>query len=319
VELEKIHKINVHSITPEVPVIESLPIRIEKTDSVLARLQQIAKDGFSPSSLTNYIRNPIDFYYQKVLKIKEQEEVEETVATNTLGTVVHNVLEDLYAPLVGIYLSIDLIKAMKPNVTSLVTEHFKKEYKEGDVSKGKNLIVAEIAKRYVINFLNIEIESLSKGNTIKILAIEANNHVKIDFPVLAYPVYLTGKVDRVDEFNGGIRIIDYKTGRVESAKVEIVNWEDIVTDYTKYSKSFQVLTYAYMMYLKQEIELPVEGGIISFKNLKSGFLKFSKKEGTYGKKDSLISKETMERFEIELKKLILEICNPDIDFIEKAV
>ena len=58
---------------------------------------------------------------------------------------------------------------------------------------------------------------------------------------------LTGKVDRIDEYNGVTRIIDYKTGKVEQNKVEIVNWEDITTDYSKYSKSFQLLMYAYMM------------------------------------------------------------------------
>lgn len=320
-ELEDTHDIQIHSITPEVPVIEQKLMRVSKTESVMELIEQLANKGFSPSSLTNYIRNPIDFYYQKVLKIKEQEEVEETVATNTLGTVVHNVLEELYLPLVGKELTIESIKSMKPNIKILVIQHFKKAYKDGDVSMGKNLIISEIAQRYVANFLNSEIESLANGNSIKILAIEANNHVSISIPELDFPVNLTGKVDRVDELNGVTRIIDYKTGRVDSGKVEIVNWEDMTTDYTKYSKSFQVLTYAYMMYLKQDIELPVEGGIISFKNLNAGFLKFSKKDrlGNGATKDSLISIDTLDNYVEALKKLILEICNPEIDFIENKL
>ena len=67
------------------------------------------------------------------------------------------------------------------------------------------------------------------------------------------------------------------------------------------------------------INLPVEAGIISFKNLKSGFLKFSKKDkvGSYANKETLITDETLENFTLELKKLILEICNADIPFTEK--
>jgi hypothetical protein len=66
---------------------------------------------------------------------------------------------------------------------------------------------------------------------------------------------------------------------------------------------------------------PIEAGIISFKNLNAGFLKFSKKDkpGVYAKKNTLITKDTLEAFEKELKNLILEISNPKIDFIEKKV
>jgi len=66
---------------------------------------------------------------------------------------------------------------------------------------------------------------------------------------------------------------------------------------------------------------PVEAGIISFKNLKAGFLKFSKKDkiGNGAKKDTLITQNTLDNFYNELKSLILEICNPEIPFTEKEV
>ena len=320
-ELENIHNIHHEIIAPHVPVITPELKVVEKTEDSQTRLKEIAAKGFSPSSLTNYVRNPIDFYYQKILKIKEHDEVEETVAANTLGTVVHNTLEDFYKPLEKSFLSVDIIKKLKTQINEKVTFHFKNEFKEGDITKGKNLIIYEIAKRYVSNFLDLEIEDLKAGNEIKIIAIESNNNVLIKIPELDFPVKLTGKVDRVDEYNGVTRIVDYKTGRVDANKVEIVNWEDITTDYTKYSKSFQVLTYAYMMLLSNEITLPVEAGIVSFKNLKAGFLKFSKKDkaGNGAKKDALITQETLDDFYVELKTLILEICNPNIPFTEKEV
>ena len=127
-------------------------------------------------------------------------------------------------------------------------------------------------------------------------------------------------MDRIDQFNGVTRVIDYKSGKVEQNKVEIVDWENLSSDYDKYSKSFQVLCYAYMMHQKNHIQLPIEAGIISFKNLNAGFLKFGKKASSRSKtKDQLITKETLNNFEIELKKLILEICNTGIDFTEKEL
>ncbi|GAA3572840.1 PD-(D/E)XK nuclease family protein [Snuella lapsa] len=320
-ELEGIHNINHEIITPQVPVIMPALNTINKTKALLQELILVAEKGFSPSSLTNYIRNPIDFYYQKILKIQEHDNVEETVAANTLGTVVHNTLEDFYKPLSGKFLTTECVKNMKKNISNTVKHHFKTIYKEGDITKGKNLIIFEIAKRYVLNFLDMEIQDLEAGNQIKIIAIETDNKVTIDLPELDFPVRITGKVDRVDEYNGITRIIDYKTGRVDQNSVEIVNWEDLTTDYKKFSKSFQILCYAYMMQLSGQIQLPIEAGIISFKNLNQGILKFAKKDrtGAYAKKDMLITQETLNNFEKELKHLILEICNPNIPFIEKEV
>lgn len=320
-QLENIHKIKHQIIAPIVPVIKPSLNEINKTPELLNQIIEVAKKGFSPSSLTNYIRNPIDFYYQKILKIREHDDAEETVAANTLGTVVHNTLEDFYKPFVGTFLTIENIKSLKPKISERVSYHFKNEYKEGDITKGKNLIVFEIAKRYVSNFLDLEIQDLKAGNQIKIIAIEAKNDVPFDIPELNFPVNLTGKVDRVDEYNGVTRIIDYKTGHISQGSVEIVNWESITTDYNKYSKSFQVLTYALMMHQSNQINLPVEAGIVSFKNLSSGFLKFAKKDkaGSYAKKDTLITEETLDKFSDELKQLILEICNLNTPFTEKEI
>ncbi|WP_347923369.1 PD-(D/E)XK nuclease family protein [Pontimicrobium sp. SW4] len=319
-EIENIHTIQHKIVTPITPKITNTLKSIPKTDNVISTLKSLSKKGLSPSSLTNYIRNPLDFYYKKILGIEEFNDVEETVAANTLGTIVHNTLEDLYRPYQGVVLNSDLVKKMKPKVDARVSHHFKDIYKEGDITRGKNLIIYEIAKRYVLNFLNNEIRDLEQGNEIKIIEIEADLNVEITIKELGFPMILKGKVDRVDEYNGTLRVIDYKTGKVGQGDVEVVNWEDISTDYKKYSKSFQILMYAYMMNIKNPFNGNIEAGIISFKNLNAGFLKFGKKDAANSrKKDTFITAETLECFETELKRLILEIYNPNIPFTEKEI
>lgn len=320
-EIEKLHKISHHVITPKVPIINQPINTFKKTKDVMDQLKTLAEKGFSPSSLTNYIRNPIDFYYDKVLHIRRYDDAEEIVAANTLGTVIHNTLEDFYKPLINTFLTIEAVKSMKPNIERTVTHHFQDVYKDGDISKGKNLIIFEIAKRYVSNFLDLELNGLKQNNQIKIIAIEASHSTYLNIPELDFPVKIHGKIDRVDEYNGVTRIIDYKTGSVMQGDVEIINWEDITSDYKKFSKSFQILSYVFMMNAETPVQLPVEAGIISFKNLKSGFLRFSTKDraGAYAKKDGAITKDTLDNFEAELKQLIIEICNPEIPFTEKDV
>ncbi|WP_048330836.1 PD-(D/E)XK nuclease family protein, partial [Bizionia psychrotolerans] len=319
-ELEGIHKLKQTIAVPDISMETNLKeLVISKNDDVLSQIKIYADKGFSPSALTSYIRNPIDFYFQKVLKIKEHDDVEETVAANTLGTVIHNTLEDFYKPFEGKELNWQQVTDMKLKIDLTVTKHFKDLYKEGDITKGKNLIVFEIAKRYISNFLNLEIADLKEGNSLEIVAIELENTAEIHIPELDFPVRITGKVDRVDKRNGITRIIDYKSGKVDSSKVQITNWDDLTTDYDKYSKSFQVLTYAYLMHAEKSFEEPVEAGIISFKNLSAGFLKFAKKEVGSRNKTELITNEILADYETQLKQLILEICNQKIDFIEKKI
>ena len=164
----------------------------------------------------------------------------------------------------------------------------------------------------------MDLKELKAGNSIKILQLEADLKTEIILPELDFPVYLGGKVDRVDLYNDQVRIIDYKTGAVRQADVEITHWDAVTKDY-KYSKAFQVLAYSLIMYRELSYD-HMEAGIISFKNLSGGFLKFAKREKPRGGvKDAIISEEILNEFTLQLKQLILEICDPNIPFTEKEI
>lgn len=311
------HTVEKRILSPKVQIKTRSLKQIDKTEAVLQRIREIAERGFSPSALTSYIRNPLEFYFQKILKLNQFEEVEETVAANTLGTIVHDALETFYRPLEGSLLTVQALTDMKERIHEEITSQFQKTFKGGTFTKGKNLIIFEVAKRYISNFIDREISEVEAGNNITILKIETDLTLEIPFEELEFPVKIHGKVDRVDEYNGQLRIIDYKTGSVNQGDVEIIDWEELSQEY-KFSKAFQVLAYALMM----NKEFPInnaEAGIISFKNLGSGFLKFGTKTSAYSKRDQQISSDTLEKFTVELKKLILEICNPNIPFTEKEI
>ncbi len=207
---------------------------------------------------------------------------------------------------------------MQQNIEKEVTKQFIKTFKEGDFSKGKNLMIFEVAKRFILNFINFEISELKKGNQIKILNIESDLVIEIPIEELNFPVKIKGKVDRVDEFNNKLRIIDYKTGLVKQSDLNIVDWNDLSTDY-KYAKIFQVLAYSLMIKDKIPFE-NAQAGIVSFKNLKEGFLNFGKKENPGDRqRNTTISDKILTEYSIQLKNLIKEICNPKIPFTEKEI
>lgn len=321
-EVDGAHKIK-HYFSVADAQINAVELKtVKKTPQLIEDLKALALKGFSPSSLGSYIRNPIDFYYSKVLKINAFEEVEETVAANTLGNVLHKTLEEFYTPFKNQQLQEFHIKQMLAKIDETVSKHFKTFYFDGDFKSGKNLITFEVAKRYIHNFLKKELELIKAGDSIIILDLEKETRVNINIPELDFPIYLNGVVDRIDLYNGTLRIIDYKSGKVVQAEVEIVNWEDLTEDYKKFSKSFQLLTYAYILNSQGDLKLPANAGIVSFKNLQDALvLLFSKKDkqGNGATKDSTISEETLEAYFIELKKLLIEIFNPEVDFIEKTI
>ena len=316
-QLEVEKQVN-HTLTNEIynavlPETAYQPIVIPKSEAVMVRLKEIAENGFSPSALTSYIRNPIQFYFQKILRIGEVEEVEENIALNTLGTIIHETLKVLYTPFIGKFLSEGAILSCFKLLDDEVLRQFKLVYKEGEIKKGRNLLAFEVAKRNISNFLKVELESIKNGDAIKILALEQRFERILEHPSLPFPVKIGGSVDRIEERDGKIRIIDYKTGKVEKGSITLKSWKDLTKD-IKNDKIIQILAYAYM-YENEAKGKPVEVGIISFKNLKSGFLPFNFKEGKV--ETTVIEDDTLNNYLEQMVLLLNEILDMNIPFEEK--
>ena len=313
IEPQTKHNLTFQYYNPEVPAIARQNISVPKTQKVLTRLREISDKGFSPSSLTTYVRNPIQFYFQRVLHIYNTEEVEETIAVNTLGTIIHATLEELYKPFIGHILTIEDVKKCFLKIEDEILSQFKKVYKEGEIKTGRNLLAFEVGKRNIQNFLNTEIEAITNGDIIQIISLEKTYERLLTDKRLPHPVLIKGNVDRIELRNGKLRITDYKTGRVDKANVILKDWQGLTSD-IKNDKIIQVLAYAYMCEdLANGKEM--EAGIISFKNLKSGFLPFQLK--TDQETISVISPKIMESYLDEIVLLLLEIFNQDISFEEK--
>lgn len=314
VEKQPNHNLTFQYFNPDVPTIAYQPMVVPKTDNVITRLQEIATNGFSPSSLTTYIRNPIQFYLQRVLRISETDEVEENIAVNTLGTIIHGTLEALYKPFIGRLLTTADIESCFQKIDAEVLRQFKEVYKEGEIKKGRNLLAFEVAKRNVFNFLKLEKEALEVGDQVQIIALEQTYERILEDNRLPVPVLIKGNVDRIELRNGKIRIIDYKTGKVEQKNITLKDWKGLTED-IKNDKIIQILAYAFMF--EQETKgLEMEAGIISFKNLNAGFLPFTFKPEKEA--NTVINTEIMDAYLEEIVIILQTIFNQDIAFEEKV-
>ena len=313
VEKRAKHNLTFDIYNPVLPTTAYKSMVVPKSEAVMERLREIAVAGFSPSALTSYIRNPIDFYFQKILRIREVEEVEENIALNTLGTIIHETLKALYDPFVGKFISESDISNCFKLLDDEVLKQFKLVYKEGEIKKGRNLLAFEVAKRNVSNFLRMELESIKNGDAIQIIALEQTYGRELVHPNLPFPVLIKGNVDRIELRNGKIRIIDYKTGKVEKTSVLLKSWNGL-TQELKNDKIIQVLAYAFM-FEEEAKGFPIEVGIISFKNLKSGFLPFGFKEEK--ELNITVTKEILNSYLEEIVVLLNEIFDDAIPFEEK--
>jgi ATP-dependent helicase/nuclease subunit B len=286
---------------------------IKKTENTQKRLRIIAEKGFSPSSLSLYLRNPLDFYYQRVLKIKEKNTMESTINPMDKGNLVHQVVEQLYLPYKNQILTTADFEQMKKRLLPLMEDGYQSIYHGTQHRTGRNHIIFEVLKKSIFDFLTIEQKYVAKGNQVKILHLEHQFEQSIQLSGIDFPVKLIGVVDRIDLFNDTLRIIDYKTGMIQPKHLKLPHWEALI-EQTDYAYLFQILLYSYIQKPLLSKYQKSAAGIISFRNLPQYFMSFSYKKN----QGQALNQENLDRFETTLHKIISEIFDPKVNFQDRG-
>ena len=283
---------------------------IKKTEQVEKRLAEISSEGFSPSSLIDYLTDPIEFYYKRILKIRETEKIESTVSYTGRGKIVHKVLEDLYEPYLNKTLRLENFNSMEKRIEGLINEKFKNIYGNSYKKTGSNYIIHEVLKKNIKDFILKEKNLVKDGRTIEIIYLEEDLEKNISIPSLPFPVKFRGQPDRIDKLDGVTRIIDYKTGKILPSNLKLSKIENLFSG-TKFISSFQLLSYFYLYSNHLENNDSVQAGIISFKNLDQYFMPLSL---SGSQKNNFIDSSILSLFEKSLIDLIIEIFDRKIPF-----
>lgn len=311
--------------------VESLPppaelgdrvIEIPKNGKVFQSLMERAARGLSPTSLNQYRRCPLQFYFRNVAGLKETEEVEESMEFKTIGSIVHQVLEDLFKPLKGRIIRKEHIVEMKSKTRELTENAFQIHYSKGQMKFGKNRLIYEVIQNFIHSYLKYEEATLdsaeAENHLTTVLGLEEkmeSENLGYLFPGLdKYEIKLLGVIDRLDKTGNITRIIDYKTGKVQPSELRIKEWEDLA-DGEKKEKVFQVMLYAWLFSRKQKGTAgPVNAGIISLPVLSHGFMKFELKESSSDPGD--IDEDKLEAFETYLVGLLGEVFDRETPFVQ---
>ena len=217
--------------------VESFAEEIPKTEEHIEKLKSAS---LSASSLKNYLDCPAMFYFSKVERLKEENEVAEDLDAGTIGEVYHATMQAIYTGEGAMDPSYDIddkrLNTCFPDAMKEVTKEYVTSWagRKADIKRrvrslimaklhtlevtGRNLVYENVIVQYVIKTLRRDKELMEKlgVGSFKVLGLEKKVTTTID------GFKFEGFIDRMDSFlPGEVRVIDYKTGKVEDKDVDI--------------------------------------------------------------------------------------------------
>lgn len=279
--------------------------------------------AFSPSALSVYLDCRLKFYLQYIANIREKDEVKEEIDPAVFGNLAHYSMEFLYQ---GFQersrrdiLEKDDFKALKEKwVFPAIELGIRKFYhlEEGAETKlsGQLAIVRDVLQKYIFRLLEID----EAAAPIRIVSMEKAHQAQfeINTPHGLRSISLRGLIDRVDEQNGSIRLIDYKSG---ADKKDFANTASLFDrEDSKRNKAVMQTLYYGLLYqaMYPENSLPLKPAIFNFKEIfKDDFNPYlQEKESRKTGVEVNNYKDYQQEYEAGLRGLLEELYNPEVSF-----
>ncbi len=278
-ELESGVNVSRHKLSNSVRIREHAPISIDKTDDILKRLMMYTDKGekkLSPSALNVYLECRLQFYFKYVLRLFTPDDLSDELSPRDFGKIFHKVMELLYEDVtkgkserwVGETDFFQLKSSVSGAIEEAFRQHFKLKDKQRFEVKGRNVVIAEVIRKFVDKILELdesyapfEIRSLENdkdGNYDRLVTVNPDDQT--------FNIHLKGIIDRVDQKDGMVRVLDYKSGK---DKTEIRNIETVFDrQYKQRNKAgFQTMYYAWLYAGKHGDNEAIVPGILNIQEL----------------------------------------------------
>ena len=272
-------------------------------------IDAIRNGELSASSLKSYLSCQAKFYYSFVKGLETEDDVLEAMDAGSLGRVYHSTMCELYKPLPKVTKE-DLKRLMgdRGGIKAIVRKLILKEMQTVEVS-GRDLVVEEVIVEYVLQTLRHDWKLLDGSGSEGFQMLLLEKKMSCEFEGFK----IKGFADRIDSYLGGeVRIVDYKTGKVEQADIDITdeNAAEIVDKLFGSSNSgrpaiaLQLFIYGLLVQERPEMRgRPVVNSIYSVSSLFTDPLE-----------DRPQSAEFVRLTRERLKDLLTEMTSPDVPF-----
>ena len=242
-------------------------MHIERTDSIKEAIKDWMKRGISASSLNELGEKPHIFYQRRLMRIREGDEVEESLSALMMGNLVHKGLELMYAPHIDQVLPKFEIEEWTEKALALGVDFLESEgHSRKSLEQGRNLVTLEICRKMLHQFLSYD-QLRSKTTSVKLLGIETPLNLTLRHPNLGIDLAFTGFVDRIELVGKTLTIWDYKTGAIKASDLSLSAMEQLWEG--KKPKALQVLLYAWLLYKQgtfADHPLPWSSGIFKLQS-----------------------------------------------------
>ncbi len=269
-------KLNIrrYSLQASIKPVETQQITIPKTRELLERIRfqfdfntNPDSQRLSPSALNIFVDCPLRFYLQYIENLRTEEELSDELDVSVFGTIFHRSAELLYREIGRIgeqkdfepfvvnkqqlddYLKNDYL------IDKLVASAFSEEY-----FRSKDVTIKQYNGEQLINFRVIRhmlkrlIEFDKKQTPFHIYGLEKKVNALFELPDTPFALKIGGIIDRLEEKNGAIRIVDYKTGGSAKSYKQLSDLMERKTG--RAAHIFQTFTYASVL-IKNNISKPI--------------------------------------------------------------
>ena len=286
---------------------EVQPLEIPKSKEVQDLILQWASKRVSPTALSTFVNCKLQFYFKYIAKIRVENDLVEFMEANDFGSIIHDALFQAYLPHLDFELTREKLDSIEQDTLDFIAEGFEKEVGQR-MHQGKNHLIWQVAKRLTSNYFDKERQCVQDiDEALKVLEVERSLEHQLEVDGVQFNVF--GNVDRVDVIGDAVRIVDYKSGKVEQKDLTFKDFSELITD-SKKAKAFQLMTYAYL-YAKSNLQEDISftAGIYSFRNLENGLI-LVKQDKTPLKINALVVQE----FEKQLQLLLSTVLDEDTEF-----
>jgi hypothetical protein len=324
--------------------IEETILEFAKGETEIQRIKHNFLSGLTPSHINSFVTCSLQYYFNQIADIGRSVVLEETLGADKLGSLVHEILEEFYRSLAqeNKFVGAKEIEKALPTVQTLVDEKFNLDKYANYIITGQNFIVKNVTAQFINRFLEKQIEEIqSNGAPFEILSLENREadqmdesfriqlatEINLDIEGEPVKVWLKGITDRIDKVEQKVRIIDYKTSKVEKKQVTLSkNDLDKLVHDSQIDKVRQLWLYKYIVVKKVETggefqvgdykikrDEPITAGIYSLRNLEEGLLELKS-----GDKDGSLFPETIKEYiktsEDYLSRIIKNMLDPTQKF-----
>ncbi|MDR0573010.1 MAG: PD-(D/E)XK nuclease family protein [Tannerella sp.] len=294
------------------------PFKIDKDEEIMRSLAAYQTEkSLSASAINTYLDCPLKFYLSVIKGIDEEDAVSETLEHDTFGTILHRVMELSYKPFCGKIVTADLLKitAQEKNMTETIRQAFAKDFFHTEEARplvGQAYLYGETIRKYACKILEYD-RSLTpflyyESEKLFHRTLEITDSRKIR---------IKGFIDRIDDVNNTVRIIDYKSGRPSALTFDTMESLFDITQKDRRKALMQVFLYAWV-YTSESEKKQIQPAVYYTRNLfrQGEFDPVIRRAN--GKEKTIIAdfKNYCNEFEESLRTCLDELFDADKPFIQ---